>query len=116
MSSSGLSTSLALGFWRCKRAIVSTVSQGLTPQCCHLHGEKKPSLFDEVLLLWLCCHHINAPFCTTIIFDIARPQSRALVRRDRCWPAVKAKKYYTKIISLPAMSMPLWRNRHSACC
>jgi hypothetical protein len=42
MSSSRLSTYLALGFCHCKRAIASTIPQGLMPQRCYLPGEKKP--------------------------------------------------------------------------
>ena len=40
---------------------------------------------------------------------LSRLTSCALVGRDCCWPADKC---YN---SLPAMSMPSWRDRHSAC-
>jgi hypothetical protein len=50
--------------------------------------------------------HIDAPFRTTIVFNIACPQFCALVGRDRCWPAVKAKKNTQKLLARPRCLCP----------
>jgi hypothetical protein len=67
-------------------------------------------------------------FRTSSIIHVACPQSHALVGRD-CWglrsnvwssPAMSSalvgRDHWGSQIGSPAMSVPSWRDRHSACC
>ncbi len=71
---------------------------------------------------------LDMTFCTSSIIHVARPQSHALVGRDRwglqsnVWssPAMSSalvgRDHWGSQIGSPAMSVPSWRDRHSACC
>jgi hypothetical protein len=72
----------------------------------------RPALKSSAVYLpsWLCRRRVDVPFGTTALVVVARTRSRPSHGHD-CGGLLHGRYY----ICSPAMSMPSWRDRHSAC-